>query len=66
MTSTPRPAPAKRKKLISDIEDILDGEPPWLTVGFTVLLMAQHVQGMAFRERVRNQWGKADIMRVDK
>jgi ABC-type transport system substrate-binding protein len=60
--------PAKRKTMIAAIEDVLDTEPPWMTVGFTdhLLMWRLHVKGLLLDKRVRNQWGKTDIMWLDK
>jgi ABC-type transport system substrate-binding protein len=59
---------AKRKTLMGEIETLLDQEPPWLTIGFTdhLHMWRAHIKGLSLDKRVRNQWGKTDIMWVDK
>jgi ABC-type transport system substrate-binding protein len=60
--------PAKRKQMFGEIENLLDQEVPWMTIGFTdhLHMWRNHLKGMQFDKRVRLIWGKTDIMWVDK
>ncbi|MCC6179590.1 MAG: ABC transporter substrate-binding protein [Chloroflexi bacterium] len=58
---------AKRKSMFREIEDFLDQESPWMTIGFTshLHMWKKYLKGMPF-ERVRLSWGKTETMWVDK
>jgi len=58
---------AKRKGMFREMEDFLDQESPWMTIGFTshLHMWKKHLKGMPF-ERVRLSWGKTDTMWIDK
>ncbi|MCC6628795.1 MAG: ABC transporter substrate-binding protein [Chloroflexi bacterium] len=59
---------AKRKTLFRQMEDFLDQESPWMTIGFTshLHMWKTYLKGMQFDKRVRLSWGKTDIMWIDK
>ena len=58
---------AKRKPMFREIEDFLDQESPWMTIGFTshLHMWKKYLKGMPM-ERVRLSWSKTDTMWVDK
>jgi peptide/nickel transport system substrate-binding protein len=57
----------KRKAMFREVEDFLDQESPWMTIGFTshLHMWKKYLKGMPF-ERVRLSWGKTDTMWIDK
>jgi peptide/nickel transport system substrate-binding protein len=60
--------PARRRTMFREIEDFLDMESPWMTIGFTshLHMWKTYLKGMPIDGRVRLQWGKTDTMWVDK
>jgi ABC-type transport system substrate-binding protein len=60
--------PAKRKAMFREMEDFLDQESPWMTIGFTshLHMWRTYLKGMQFDKRVRLSWGKTEIMWIDK
>lgn len=58
---------SKRKTMFREMEDFLDQESPWMTIGFTshLHMWKKYLKGMPF-ERVRLSWGKTETMWVDK
>jgi len=54
--------PAKRGRLIRQMEDLLDQEPPWVMLGYTfhLPLWRNGVRGLALDRRVRALWGRLD------
>jgi oligopeptide transport system substrate-binding protein len=52
----------KRGKLIRDMEDLLDQEPPWYMIGYTFHLpmWRTRVKGLALDRRERALWGRLD------
>ncbi len=52
----------RRARLIRQMEDLLDQEPPWVMIGYTFHLpmWRNGVKGLALDRRVRAQWGRLD------
>jgi peptide/nickel transport system substrate-binding protein len=57
----------KRAKLIRDMEDLLDQEPPWYMLGYTFHLpmWRTRVKGLALDRRDRALWGRLDTAWVE-
>ncbi len=53
---------ARRARLIRQMEDRLDQEPPWVMIGYTfhLPLWRNGVRGLALDRRVRALWGRLD------
>ncbi len=51
-----------RAKLIREMEDLLDQEPPWVMIGYTFHLpmWRNKTKGLALDRRVRALWGRLD------
>ncbi|HET8999346.1 MAG TPA: ABC transporter substrate-binding protein [bacterium] len=54
--------PTARAKLIREMEDLLDQEPPWVMIGYTFHLpmWRNKTKGLALDRRVRALWGRLD------
>jgi peptide/nickel transport system substrate-binding protein len=59
--------PAKRAKLIRDMEDLLDQAPPWYMIGYTFHLpmWRNRAKGLALDRRDRALWGRLDTAWVE-
>jgi peptide/nickel transport system substrate-binding protein len=54
--------PGRRGKLVRELEDLLDQEPPWYMVGYTFHLpmWRNRVKGLGLDQRERALWGRLD------
>ncbi len=54
--------PGARAKLIREMENLLDQEPPWVMIGYTFHLpmWRNKTKGLALDRRVRALWGRLD------
>lgn len=56
-----------RAEMLAEIEDLLDQDPPWVSIGWTfhLLMWRNAVKGLAFERRTQAVWGQMDTVWLD-
>jgi peptide/nickel transport system substrate-binding protein len=59
---------SKRKELLDQMQDLLDTDPPWLTIGYTFHLpmWQPYVKGLSMDKHVFSQWTRVETAWLDK
>jgi peptide/nickel transport system substrate-binding protein len=58
----------KRKQMAKQVEDTLDQDGPWITIGFTdhLPMWRANVKGLSLEKRRFSEWGRFDVAWLDK
>jgi peptide/nickel transport system substrate-binding protein len=59
---------AKRRELLDQMQDILDGDPPWILIGYTYHLpmWQKYVKGLAMDQHAFSLWSRVETAWIDK
>jgi ABC-type transport system substrate-binding protein len=58
----------KRRELLDQMQDILDGDPPWIMIGYTYHLpmWQKYVKGLAMDQHAFSLWSRVETAWLDK
>lgn len=57
----------RRAEMLDEIQDVLDQDPPWVSIGWTfhLLMWRNELKGLAFDQRAQAVWGQMDTAWLD-